>query len=149
MRALSVAASFFLGGLALAGSHGDLPSGTYAGTADWRGPGGTTGTYTVEKTFEGNRVTAHYTWTGATARDEKHTITFAPKTAEPRFDVVDEKGQSVGTGHCYDDACSYRATFGPVTIDESFRWSGNGMTVLGAKSGPGFSVVWKESLKLQ
>ena len=149
MRALSLAASILLGGLGLAGSNGDFPSGTYAGTADWRGPGGKTGTYTVEKTFEGNRVTALYTWTDATARNEKHTITFAPKTAEPAFDVVDEKGQSVGTGHCYDDACSYRATFGPVTVDESFRWSGNGMTVLGAKSGPGFSVVWKETLKLR
>ena len=149
MRSLSLAASIFLGGLVLAGPHGDFPSGTYAGTADWRGPGGKTGTYTVEKTFEGNRVTAQYTWTDATAKNEKHTITFAPKAAEPVFDVTDEKGQSVGTGHCYDDACSYRATFGPVTVDESFRWSGNAMTVLGAKSGPGFSVVWKETLKLR
>ena len=36
-----------------------------------------------------------------------------------------------------------------MTVDESFRWSGNGMTVLGAKTGPGFSVVWKETLKLR
>ena len=77
MKALSLAASIVFGGLALAGSRAEFPTGTYEGTADWRGPGGKTGTYTVEKTFEGNRVTAHYTWTDAQARDEKHTITFA------------------------------------------------------------------------
>jgi hypothetical protein len=147
MRTIGVMLALLLSGVAQAGPGSGLPSGKYTGTADWRGPGGSTGTYTVEKDFDGTTMTARYAWTDTQAREEKHTVTFAAKSAEPLFDVVDEKGQIVGKGYCYDDACSYRAAFGPINIDESFRWSKGGMTVLGAKSGPGFSVVWKESLQ--
>jgi len=147
MRTIGVMLAILLPAMAQAGPGSGLPSGTYTGTADWRGPGGSTGTYTVEKMFNGATMTSRYTWTDTQAREEKHTFTFAAKSAEPLFDVEDENGQVVGKGYCYGDACSYRATFGPVNIDESFRWSKDGMTVLGAKSGPGFSVVWKESLQ--
>ena len=126
-----------------------LPSGTYTGTADWRGPGGSSGTYTVEKTFDGNTLTSRYAWREPKEREEKHTVTFVAKTSEPVFDVVDAQGASVGRGYCYDDACSYRATFGALTVDESFRWSKDGMTVLGSKTGPGFTVVWTEKLDLR
>ena len=70
-----------------------------------------------------------------------------PLRAEPVFDVLDSEGRVVGKGHCYDDACSYRADFGGVSVDESLRWTSEGMAVLGSKSGPGFSVVWKETLR--
>ena len=148
MKNLGVLAAVLAAGVSFAGSPATLPSGTYTGTADWRGPGGSSGKYTVEKTFDGNSFTAHYTWTDAQRREEQHTVTFAQKSAEPVFDIVDAKGESVGRGYCYDDACSYRATFGAVTVDESFRWSDDAMTVLGSKSGPGFTVVWKETLTL-
>lgn len=147
MRTIGMMLAILLPALAQAVPGLELPSGTYSGTAEWRGPGGSTGTYTVEKMFDGATMTARYAWTDTQAREEKYTLTFAAKSAEPLFDVQDGTGQVVGKGHCYGDACSYRATFGPVTIDESFRWSKDGMTVLGAKSGPGFSVVWKESLQ--
>jgi len=150
MRAWHVIASVLVAGVSLAGNKDSLPSGKYTGNADWKGPGGASGTYAVEKTFDGKSVVAHYTWNddGKKAHDERHTVTFATDGAAPLFDVTDDKGQKIGQGYCYDDACSYRATFGPVTVDETFRWSGRGMTVLGAKSGPGFSVVWKETLEL-
>lgn len=133
-------------GLAQAASPG-LPAGSYTGTATWRGPGGSSGTYTVERTIAGNTITAHYAWTEPKPREEKHAMTLAMKGAEPFFDVMEDKEQVVGKGYCYDDACSYRATFGAVTVDETFRWSDGSMEVLGSKSGPGFSVVWKETLK--
>ena len=140
-------AAVLASGLADAAGTARLPSGTYTGSADWRGPGGSTGTYTVEKIFSGNNVTARYAWKDTQAREEKHTVTFATKDTEPMFDVLDDKGQVVGKGYCYDDACSYSAAFGPLSINESFRWSKDAMSVLGAKSGPGFSVVWQESLQ--
>jgi hypothetical protein len=149
MRNLVVVAAVIAAGMSFAETGAPLPSGTYTGTADWRGPGGSSGQYTVEKTFDGNSLTAHYTWTDAQRREERHTVTFASKATDPVFDVVDAKGENVGRGYCYDDACSYRATFGPVTVDETFRWSGDAMTVLGSKSGPGFTVVWKETLTLR
>ena len=133
--------------LQTASGASSLPSGTYTGTASWRGPGEATGTYRVEKTFSGTTLSARYTWTEPAPREEQHTVEFAIKATEPTFDVLDGQGQVVGRGYCYDDACSYRATFGPVSVDESFRWTGNVMTVLGSKSGPGFSVVWKEALE--
>ena len=148
MRAAAILIAGLTAGTCLAGTA-SLPQGKYVGSADWKGPQGSSGTYTVEKSFEGDRIAATYRWTDKQAREEKHTLTFVPKPGQAVLDVVDEKGASVGSGHCYDDACSYRATLGPVTLDESFRWSGDGMTVLGSKSGPGFSVVWKETLKLR
>jgi hypothetical protein len=149
MRSMGMLVALALAGASLAEPPAGLPRGTYTGAADWRGPGGTTGTYTVEKTFDGDRVSALYRWNDTGSREERHAITFARRPGEPVFDVLDEQGQSVGRAHCYDDSCSYRASFGPVTVEESFQWSGDVMTVLGAKAGPGFSVVWKESLKLR
>jgi hypothetical protein len=149
MRTAAILIAGLTAGSSLAGPSAGLPHGHYVGTADWKGPGGSSGTYTVEKAFEGDRLAATYKWTDKTAREEKHTVRFTTKPGEAVFEVVDENGASVGRAYCYDDACSYRATFGPMTIDETFRWSGDDMTVLGAKSGPGFSVVWKESLKLR
>ncbi len=124
-----------------------LPEGAFSGTATWRGPSGSTGSYAVERRFDGTTITSHYSWTEPEAREETHSMTFAQKPQEPTFDVLDGKNAVVGKGYCYDDACSYRATFGPVTVDESFRWAGGSVVVLGQKSGPGFSVVWKETLK--
>lgn len=146
MTAIRIGVGMLLAGWAASAFATGLPVGTYVGTADWRGPGGSTGTYAVEKTFSGDTVTARYSWKDEKSREETQTVTFAAKAADPTFDVVDGKGQVVGKGYCYDDACSYRATFGPLNVEESFRWSKAGMTVLGAKSGPGFSVVWKEQL---
>lgn len=140
-----------LGTVLSAASGPSLPSGGFRGTASWHGPGGSSGTYTVDRAFQGNAMSARYTWVDEKQepREEQHTVTFVPGSADPVFDVVDGQGQVVGQGHCLDDACSYRAVFGPLTIDESFRWSADGMTVLGAKSGPGFSVVWHETLELR
>jgi hypothetical protein len=124
-----------------------LPEGSFAGTATWRGPSGSTGTYAVERTFSGTTITSHYSWTEPQAREESVTLTFAMKPSEPGFEVLDSKNAVVGKGYCYDDACAYRATFGPVTVDETLRFSAGSIVAVGQKSGPGFSVVWKETLK--
>jgi hypothetical protein len=132
-------------GLAQAGGAA-LPGGAFSGTAEWRGPKGSTGTYTVERTFEGNTMRSKFTWDEGKPRNEEHVLTFSLGT-EPTFEVTDPAGQVVGKGHCFDDTCAYRADFGKVSVEETFRWTSDTLTVLGSKSGPGFSVVWKESLR--
>ena len=144
MRKLAYVAIVVAAGLAQAGATA-LPGGTFTGTAEWRGAGGMTGTYTVERTFDGNTMRSKFAWNEGKPRAEEHVLTFSLGT-EPTFEVKDGQGQVVGKGHCFEDACAYRADFGKVSVDETFRWSGDTLTVLGAKSGPGFSVVWKEAL---
>lgn len=124
-----------------------LPEGAYTGTASWRGPGGATGTYSVERSFSGNTMTAHYSWTQPQPREETLSVTFDVKGQNPTFDVLDDRKQIVGTGYCADDTCGYHATFGPVVLDETLTFRDRSVVVTGAKSGPGFSVVWKETLK--
>jgi len=136
---------------AAAGGGGDtgLPSGTYAGTAQWRGPGGSAGTYRVERAFAGTTMSARYSWTEPQAREEQVRLTFSAKGDDPRFDVLDDQGAVVGQGYCIDGTCSYRTTRGPLEIDESFRVTGDGLAVVGSKAGPGFAVVWKETLSVR
>ncbi len=146
MLKITFAIAVLAAGLAQAASPA-LPAGSYAGTATWRGQGGSSGTYTVERTFSGNTMSYHFAWTEPKPREETHTMTLAMKGSDPVFDVLDEKEQVVGKGYCYDDTCGYHAAFGPVNVDETFHWNGGSMEVTGAKSGPGFSVAWKETLK--
>jgi hypothetical protein len=144
MRSIILAIGVLAAGVSSAAT---LPEGAYAGTANWRGPGGSTGTYSVERSFSGNTMTAHYSWAQPQPREETLSVTFETKGQNPMFDVLDDKKQVVGTGYCADDTCAYHATFGPVVIDETLRWCDGSVVVTGAKSGPGFSVVWKETLK--
>ena len=125
----------------------NFPQGSYAGTATWRGPGNATGTYMVERSIIGSTISSRYAWTEPQPREEKSSVTFVMKDSGPLFDVLDEKKQVVGSGYCYDDTCAYRSTFGPVTVDETLTWSQGSFVATGAKTGPGFSVVWKETLK--
>jgi hypothetical protein len=146
MKVVVFTLGIFAAGVLQAAQPG-LPQGAYAGTATWRGPGGATGTYAVERTFSGNTIGSRYAWTQPEARKESFSLTLVMKESGPLFDVLDEKKQVVGSGYCYDDTCAYRSTFGPVTVDETLRWSEGSIIATGAKSGPGFSVVWKEILK--
>lgn len=145
MKALGLTTLILAASLARAASP--LPEGSFTGTAAWRGASGSAGTYAVERNFTGTTITSHYSWTEPKAREETVTLSFAMKPTEPAFDVLDSKNAVVGKGYCYDDVCSYRATFGPIIVDESLRWSEGSVVVVGQKSGPGFSVVWKETLK--
>jgi hypothetical protein len=146
MKALGLTTFILAASLARAASPA-LPEGSFAGTAAWRGPSGSTGSYAVERSFSGMTMTSHYSWTEPKPREETVTLTFAMKPAEPGFDVLDATNAVIGKGYCYDDSCAYRATFGPVTVDETLRWSAGSVVAVGQKIGPGFSVVWKETLK--
>jgi hypothetical protein len=138
-------AALLASSLAAAGGP-PLPQGAFAGTADWRGAAGASGTYAVERTFDGNTMRARFTWSEPQPRSESLALTFVVG-ADPTFDVADAEGRVVGRGYCHDGACAWRAEFGGVSVDESFRWSREGMSVLGSKSGTGFAVVWKETLQ--
>ena len=146
MKALGLMTLMLAASLARAASP-ILPEGSFTGTAAWRGPSGSTGTYAVERRFSGTTMTSHYSWTEPKPREETITLNFAMKPTESGFDVLDATNAVVGKGYCYDDSCAYRATFGPVTVDETLRWSADSVDAVGQKSGPGFSVVWKETLK--
>ena len=146
MKTLGLTTLLFMASLAGAASP-TLPQGSFAGTATWRGAGNSTGTYAVDRSFSGTTITSHYSWTQPQPREETIATTFAMTSTEPGFDVLDAKSAVVGKGYCYDDVCSYRATFGPITMEETLRWSDGVVVAVGQKSGPGFSVVWKETLK--
>lgn len=142
-----IAAALLSSTLAQAGAPA-LPAGTWAGTAEWRGAGQSTGEYAVERTFAGATMTSRFAWSrpDGKARKEDVVLTFSPGEG-PFFAVVDDKGTAIGKGYCYGETCAYRAALGPVEIDESFRWANGEMTVLGAKSGAQLKVVWKETLR--
>ena len=128
---------------------GPLPAGTYAGTARWIAANGTRGSYTVERSFNGNVVTNHYEWTGSKRTSETHRMTFAVKGADPFFEVMDEKNKVVGKGFCVENSCSYTVDTGTVKVEETFRFGDGVIEVVGGKSGAGFKVAWKEDLKLK
>ena len=123
-----------------------VTSGHFEGTGQWRGPGGTSGDYSVETTVKDDLLTSHYKFQqGAEARNEAVIMKMASK-AEPFFELLDEQGKVVGTGYCYDNDCSYHADFSGIAVDETLRFSKGSLEKVGTKKGPGFSVVWKEVL---
>ena len=63
-----------------------LHQGSYAGTATWKGPEGSTGTYTVERTFSGNTISSRYAWTEPQPREEKVSLTLVMKESGPLID---------------------------------------------------------------
>lgn len=124
-----------------------VPSGTFLGTGHWKGPGGSTGAYSVETTVKDRVLTSRYEFNeGGQARLESVVVKMATK-GEPFFDVLDERDQVVGNGFCYDAECSYHAEFSGVVVEETLRFSKGSLEKLGTKKGPGFSVVWKEVLE--
>jgi hypothetical protein len=136
-------------GVSTPAAAGPLPAGSYAGTARWIGANGARGSYTVERTFNGNVLTNHYEWTGSKQTSETHRVTFALKSGDPFFEVMDDKNKVVGKGFCYENACSYTVNTATVRVEEMFRFGNGLIEVIGAKSGPGFAVAWKEDLKLK
>lgn len=147
MRAYVAMIAILAAPFALAAAERSFPAGTFAGTATWEGPGGSSGTYEVERTFEGRALRATFRWDGGSGGSETTSLRFASHPSQPVFDVSDDAGRIVGKGHCYDDACSYWANFGATRVEETFQWSGRRVDVWGAKSGDGFSIVWKERLE--
>src|SRR5262245_65531672 len=104
---LTVLSNLLVLGLSSRATVGVLPAGSYAGTARWTGPAGAAGSYTVERSFNGNVMTSHYRWTGTKRKEETLQTTFVIRTSDPFFDVLDDKNQVVGKGYCFEDTCSY------------------------------------------
>ncbi len=122
-----------------------VSSGTFAGTGQWKGPGGSSGEYSVETSVKDQVLTSSYKYRqGNEARSE--SVTFRMASGEPFFDLLDEHDKVVGSGYCYETDCSYRAEFSGIAVEETLRFGKGTLEKLGAKKGPGFSVVWKEVL---
>lgn len=134
--------------LAVGSAWAGLPAqGTFTGTGDWKGPGGSTGSYTVETTISGDVVTSRYVWPQKGGdRKESTTLRFATKDG-PFFDLVNEKGEPAGGGFCVEELCHYRIETGSLVVEETIRFLPDSLEKLGAKKGPGFQVAWKETLK--
>lgn len=124
-----------------------LPSGTFVGTGQWRGEGGTRGDYSVETTVHDQVLTSRYDFgTDKGARKETSTMKLAMQ-GEPFFDILDASDKVIGKGYCYDSQCSYRAELGPVVVEETIDFSKDSIHKFGSKKGANFSVVWKEDLQ--
>lgn len=122
-----------------------VPSGTYAGTGQWKGAGGSGGAYSVETTVKELLLTSRYTYEHGGTQDKSTSVKLVPHD-EPFFDVADTDGKVVGSGYCYETECAYHMEFEGVVIEETLRFSKGSLEKFGAKKGPGFSVVWKEVL---
>lgn len=135
--------------LLLCTAHAAFPlaKGDFAGTGHWRGPGGSSGEYQVETAVTSDTLTGSYVYQkGAEARSETYTYKTTLKEGGPFFDLLDAKDKLVGSGYCYDSECFYRAEFSGIVVQETLRFAKGSLEKVGSKSGPGFSVVWKEVL---
>lgn len=123
-----------------------LPSGTYAGTGHWRGPQGTSGTYSVETVVTGDTLTSRYVYdVNGAQRRETVTMTLS-EGQEPFFDVRDGSGQVIGSGYRFDSRCAYRLDVHGMVVEETIESGRDGLVKFGAKKGPDFRVVWTETL---
>ena len=153
MRVLhfSLIAAALAAGVVIAGSaskDAPVPAGTYVGTGDWKGMG-STGRYDAKTTIADGVWTSHYAYQDGGGSHQETVKMTLQRTTDPYFDVLDDKGQKVGSGYCYDAECSYRAAFGGIEVSETLRYTDGKIHKLGSKSGPGFAVVWKEVLEAE
>jgi hypothetical protein len=125
-----------------------VASGKFSGTGHWRGPGGASGDYEVETAVTPDSLTGSYVYQkGAESHSETYTYKMTLKEGGPFFDLLDAKDKVVGSGYCYDTECFYRAELSGIVVQETLRFAKGSLEKVGSKSGPGFSVVWKEVLQ--
>ena len=79
--------------------------------------------------------------------DREQTMSFSlvPGT-DGMLQVVGDDQQLLGRGFCLGQECSYRAEIDGITVEENVRFTHGELVKFGVKSGPGFSVVWREVL---
>ncbi len=142
--------SIWILGLVLACSLGwaaeGIPVGTYEGTGVWRAMDGSSGDYKSRMSFEEGQITieAEFDHEG-TARTERHTVKLVSKGAG-FFDLLDDKGESIGQLACLDGQCSYGVRQDGLVVTESWRLVGNELQKFGSKKIGAFQVVWTEAL---
>ena len=125
-----------------------VPAGTFTGKGQWKGPGGMTGDYDVETSVKSDLLSSSYRYRqGVESKSESFSYRMTSKDGDPFFDLLDAKGNVVGSGYCYDTECSYRAELSGIVIEETLRFGQGTLEKLGSKKGPGFHVVWKEALQ--
>ena len=147
MKTMLITLIAALSAVNLAGATG-LPSGTFVGSGQWRGQDGSSGRYSVETTVSGDTMRSVYKWEHAGEATQSSTVKMSPR-ADGFFDLLDDTGQVVGNGFCFEAECSYRLDAHGVAIDESLQFDGRALHKLGSKKGTGFKVMWKEDLELR
>jgi hypothetical protein len=127
-----------------------LPQGTFKGTGEWRGTDGSTGTYTIVTTTTATSITSRYVYEAGAqgGREQASTRTLVP-TGAGFFSVADEQQKVIGRGCCLESQCFWTTEFPGGKVEESLRFDGVTLEKLGGKSGPGFTVAWREKLTSQ
>ena len=124
-----------------------LPQGTFKGTGEWRAADGSKGQYTVLTTTTANSITSRYVYDqGTQGKKEQATTQTLVPTGSGFFQVTDENKKIIGRGYCFDAQCFWTTEFPGGRVEESLRFDGGSLEKFGGKSGPGFSVVWREKL---
>jgi hypothetical protein len=124
-----------------------LPSGEFVGTGTWKSPDGSSGGYDVSTRIEGATLTSNYEYAvEGGRRTESATIELVAKDSAV-FEVRNDKGEVVGKGFYLEAECSYRAEFGSIAVEETIRFDHGVLYKFGSKCGPGFQVIWSETLK--
>lgn len=142
-----VAALFAVALPAFAGSI--LQEGTYRGSGTWEAKDGTGGTYTTEATVTGATLRSRWAFT-ANGRAQERTFTMTLVTApEGAVQVHDAAGRTIGTARCLAGECLVTVTDGPVSLVQVVRTKDGRMECFGTKVGPGFDIVYAETLVAQ
>jgi hypothetical protein len=127
---------------------GILSDGNFTGTGQWIGPQGSSGEYRVETRIEGHQITSAYDYQGQEGQQQRSYILEIDLQDQSWFQVRDNSGV-VGEGFCYESDCFYHVEAHGMNIQEHLRLEGGRLHKFGSKTGPGFRVVWKETLDAQ
>jgi hypothetical protein len=128
----------------LAGVH--LAQGTFRGSGAWEAADGSTGRYTTETTVSGATLSSRWTYVdGGKTHEESHAMTLAP-APDGTLRVLDETNRIIGSARCLGDECLLTVEEGPVKLVETVCTRNGQLLTFGAKSGPGFAVVYSETL---
>jgi len=126
-----------------------LPSGEFAGTGTWKSPDGSSREYDVSTRIEGATLTSTYEYVmEGSRRNESATIELVAKDSVV-LEVRNDKGEVIGKGFYLEAECSYRAEFDGIAVEETIRFDRGVLYKFGSKCGPGFQVIWRETLKAQ
>ncbi len=134
-----------LAGAALPALATGPASGTYRGSGHWEGADGTKGTYTVETTVRDATITSRWNYqVDGKAQTQAMTVSLVP-AADGSLQILDEKRGPLGSARCLDEECLLTYELGPIKLVETLRTRDGRLENFGAKSGPGFSIVYSST----
>lgn len=123
-----------------------LPQGKFAGTGSYLGPKGSTGSYTISATVDGDRMVAIYRYQEGSSPRREETYTLTAK-ADGTFTIAGKDRGRELRGRCDGPVCSYAASFPGGEVMELIRFKEDAIEKVGTKTFGDVSVTWTESLE--